>query len=275
MVLPPLLLAGLMLVTILTLGVPLSLEFSSGTLIRYEGIEERPDVARIESSLHQLVGGEIKVEVTRDPLTGRFGLDIQTPLLGENLENQVCTLLSGLGLENPSILPYSPALGRAQRKQAVTAILVAALIIGLCLLFVYRKKVVLFTVPCVLLNLLAALGGMALTGTPLSLASLAGLLLLLGYGVDTNILLANFALKRFEGEPEERIASAMKTGFMITLTTFATMLAVNLFVTNPSLDQLSTTLLFGLGADLLDTWFLNAGVYLYFTKKRRMYYVSL
>jgi preprotein translocase subunit SecF len=278
MVLIPLALAACMCLFILLLGLPMSLEFSSGTLISYQGLENRPDAASIERSLQGMLQKEVKAEVTTDPVTGKFGLDIQTTaLLYENgeKENQVLALLSGFGLENPSILPYEPALGRIYKRQAVEGILIASLAIGLCLLFVYRRKVTLLTVPCVLLDLVAAVGGMCLTRTPLSLASLAGLLLLLGYGVDTNVLLTTYVLKRFEGEPEERVASSMKTGFTITITTLLTMLAVNLFVTNSSLDQLSTVLVFGLAADLLNTWFLNAGILLRHASKRRIYHVSL
>jgi preprotein translocase subunit SecF len=278
MVLIPLALAACMFLFILLLGLPMSLEFSSGTLISYQGLDNKPDAASIERSLQGILQKEVKAEVTTDPTTGKFGLDIQTAALlheNEERENQVLALLSSFGLENPSILPYEPALGRIYKQQAVEGILIASLAIGLCLLFVYRRKITLLTVPCVLLDLVAAVGGMCLTRTPLSLASLAGLLLLLGYGVDTNVLLSTYVFKRFEGEPEERVASAMKTGFTITLTTLFTMLAVNLFVTNPSLDQLSTVLIFGLAADLLNTWFLNAGILLWHASKRRMYHVSL
>jgi preprotein translocase subunit SecF len=67
----------------------------------------------------------------------------------------------------------------------------------------------------------------------------------------------------------------MKTGFTITSTTLLTMLAVNLFVTNASLDQLSIVLVFGLAADLLNTWFLNAGILLRYLSKKKTYYVAL
>jgi preprotein translocase subunit SecF len=276
MLMIPLALAIVSSFLILFVGFPLSLEFSSGTLISYRGLENKPDPLSVEHLLRGIIPGEVKAEIITDPSTGKFGLDIQTTaVLGENEENQVIAALSSLGLKNPSITPFEPALGRTYRRQAVEAILIASIAIGLCMLFVYKRKIVLLTVPCVLADLLAALGGMCLTKTPLSLASLAGLLLLLGYGVDTNILLTTYALKRFEGEPEERISSAMKTGFTITLTTLFTMLSVNVFVSNPSLDELSTVLVFGLAADLLDTWFLNAAILLWHLSKRKTYHVAL
>jgi preprotein translocase subunit SecF len=276
LLLPPLTLASVSVLLILFIGLPMSLEFSSGTMISYRGLENRPDLISVERLLRGIIPGEIKTEIVTDPVTGKFGLDIQTTVvIDENMENQLVTSLSSLGLQNPSIVPFEPALGRTYKKQAIEAIIIASLAIGFCMLLVYRKKIVLFTVPCVLANLLFALAGMCLTRTPLSLASLAGLLLLLGYGVDTNVLLATYALKRFEGEPDERVAIAMKTGFTITSTTLLTMLAVNLFVTNASLDQLSIVLVFGLAADLLNTWFLNAGILLRYLSKKKTYYVAL
>jgi len=69
----------------------------------------------------------------------------------------------------------------------------------------------------------------------------------------------------------------VKTGFMITGTTIATMAAVNLLVTNASIDQLSIVIVFGLIGDLFNTWFLNAGMLIRYAerKKGKEYYVSL
>ncbi len=279
MLLPPLILALLMGIAILWLGVPMSLEFSSGTILSYKDVQEVPNLNQLESQLKSMLGGEVKAEETKDPVTGKVGLDIQTTtVLDQNLENQVTQFLyERYSLKNAKILVFAPALGETYRRQAVQAITVAVVVIGLCLLIVYRRKIVLVTIPCILLDLLAGLGGLALTSTPLSLASLAGLLLLLGYGVDTNVLLSNSVIKRPEGEPEDRVASAMKTGFTITGTTLLTMLLINLFVNNPSIDQLSTVLIFGLAADLLNTWFLNASFLIWWARKRKgvLHYVSL
>jgi len=64
---------------------------------------------------------------------------------------------------------------------------------------------------------------------------------------------------------------------MITGTSLATMICINILVTNPSITQLVTVLTFGLAGDLVNTWFLNGGALVWYTErqKRKEYYVSL
>jgi preprotein translocase subunit SecF len=261
-------------------GVPMSLDFSSGTLVSYHNLDNRPDANGIEQALVTLYGAEVKADVTQDPSTSKFGLDIQTTkVLDENLENQTVGMLSQqFGIQGiPDITPFEPALSEAYMKQTVLAIVGALIAMGVILLIVFRRKVSLAMLPCVVLNMIAAFGGMALFQVQFSLASLAGFLLLVGYSIDTNILLGMSVMRRVGGEVRERVANAMKTGFMITGTTIATMAVVNLFVTNASIDQLSIVIVFGLIADLFNTWFLNAGILIRHAgrKKGKEHYVSL
>jgi len=261
-------------------GVPASLEFSSGTLISYHNLDNRPDANGVEQALGTLFGADVKADVTQDPATSKFGLDIQTTkVLDENLENQTVQMLSQqFGIQGThDITPFEPALSEAYMKQTVLAIVGALIAMGVILLVVFRRKVSLTMLPCIALNMIAAFGGMALFQMQFSLASLAGFLLLIGYSIDTNILLGMSVLRRVGGEVRERVANAVKTGFMITGTTIATMVVVNIFVTNASIDQLSIVIVFGLIADLFDTWFLNAGILIRHAehKKEKEYYVSL
>ncbi len=280
MVAIPIVLAIFFATIVILRGVPKSLEFSSGTLISYHDLDNRPDANAVEQALGTLFGVEVKADVTQDPATSKYGLDIQTTkVLDENMENQTLQMLSqqfGI-LGAPDVTPFEPALSEAYMKQTVWAVLGALIAMGVILLIVFRRKVSLTMLPCVVLNMVAAFGGMALFQVQFSLASLAGFLLLIGYSIDTNILLGMSVLRRVGGDVRERVANVMKTGFMITGTTIATMAVVNLFVTNASIDQLSIVIVFGLIADLFDTWFLNAGVLIHYAehKKGKEYYVSL
>ncbi len=276
----PLILAAFFATVLVVRGVPMSLEFSSGTMISYRDLENRPDTGAVEHVLGALLNADVKADAIQDPTTMKFGLDIQTTrVLDENLKDQTQRALAAqFGIQGaPDVLPFEPALSKAYQMQAVWAIVGALVAMAVILLFVFRRKLSLMMLPCVCLNMLAALGGMALFQVQFSLASLAGILLLIGYSVDTNILLGMRVLKRVGGEVRERVADAMKTGFMITGTTIATMVAVNLLVTHPQIDQLSAALVFGLIADLFNTWFLNAGVMIRYAERvgRKEYYVAL
>jgi preprotein translocase subunit SecF len=94
-------------------------------------------------------------------------------------------------------------------------------------------------------------------GVPLSLASIAGILLLIGYSVDTDILLTSRVL-RGEGELKARINSALKTGLTMSLTTLSAIAIVLLISSSAILTQIALILFIGLCCDLVNTWLGNA-----------------
>ncbi|WP_459201362.1 protein translocase subunit SecF [Methanococcus sp. CF] len=114
-----------------------------------------------------------------------------------------------------------------------------------------------------------AIGGMSLFNIPISTATIAALLMLVGYSVDTDIMLTTRVLKRRTGTLDERISGAMKTGITMSLTTIFAMAVLYLVVTFvvPAADVLANiaaVLLIGLIGDLMLTWITNAGILRYY-----------
>jgi preprotein translocase subunit SecF len=137
--------------------------------------------------------------------------------------------------------------------------------------FLFRTPLVsAIVVLCALADILIAAASMNVFGVTLSLGTVAALLMLIGYSVDTDILLTKTALKpRQTLTVDETIVSAMTTGLMMTGTTIAAVLALfvasNLlylvvpsFTRMPIIADISTVLLFGLMADIFNTWITNA-----------------
>ena len=111
---------------------------------------------------------------------------------------------------------------------------------------------------------------MGIFGIELTLGTVAALMMLIGYSVDSDILLTNKVLKR-SGNLDDKISGAMRTGLLMTTTTiaaFASMFIVSTFLHYiipgvppiPLLSQISLIVLIGLIADVFNTWFLNAGI---------------
>jgi len=112
-------------------------------------------------------------------------------------------------------------------------------------------------------DILIALGGMSIFGVQLELASVAALLMLIGYSVDSDIMLTSRVLKSREGTVDERLNNAMKTGLTMTLTTVGALIVLFLVATYVHIDELANiaaVLLMGLIGDLMTTWFTNAGI---------------
>ena len=121
------------------------------------------------------------------------------------------------------------------------------------------------------LDISCALALMALFHIPLSLSSIPALLMLVGYSVDTDIMLTTRILKRKEGTAADRTVEAMKTGLTMTFTTLAAltvMIAVSFTSQMFVIFEIATVLLFGLLGDLPSTWLMNAPILLWYAEKK-------
>jgi preprotein translocase subunit SecF len=121
-------------------------------------------------------------------------------------------------------------------------------------------------------DILAGLTGMALLNIPLSLTTIPALLLLVGYSVDTDIMLTSRLLKERTGTPGERATTSMKTGLTMTGTTLAALLAmifISYFYQIEIIYYIAVILFFGLIGDVIATWLANAPILLWFIKEKK------
>ena len=103
---------------------------------------------------------------------------------------------------------------------------------------------------------------MTVVGIELTLPTTAALLMLIGYSVDSDILLTMRVLKR-QGKLDEKLAGAFRTGIIMTTTTLAAvaaMWAVTYFGNVPVIPEISAVLFIGLLIDMMNTWLTNAGI---------------
>ncbi|MDD1700422.1 MAG: protein translocase subunit SecF [Methanoregula sp.] len=110
---------------------------------------------------------------------------------------------------------------------------------------------------------------MNIVGIPLSLGTLAALLMLIGYSVDSDILLTNRVLKR-QGKLNEKLAGAFHTGIIMTTTTLAAVAAmflVSWFGAVQIIYEISAVLLIGLLYDVMNTWLTNVGILKWYVLK--------
>ncbi|MFH1802082.1 MAG: preprotein translocase subunit SecF [archaeon] len=109
-----------------------------------------------------------------------------------------------------------------------------------------------------------------LLGIPLSTAGVVAFLLLIGYSVDTDILLTTRVLRKKEESINQRVFGAFKTGIVMALTSIVA-IAVSLIIIYGSSDvlrQMLTILLIGLGFDIFNTWITNASIIKWYAESR-------
>jgi preprotein translocase subunit SecF len=120
-------------------------------------------------------------------------------------------------------------------------------------------------------DIVIALGAMGLFGIPLTLPSFAALLMLVGYSLDTDILLTTRILKR-KGNPRENAHDAMKTGLTMSITgmvAFGALFTLSVLTHIPTYYEISAVALAGLVGDMFATWGINAVMILHHAEKKR------
>ncbi|MEM4755848.1 MAG: protein translocase subunit SecF, partial [Candidatus Woesearchaeota archaeon] len=154
-------------------------------------------------------------------------------------------------------------------RTAILAVIIAFIFMALVVfitfkLFVPSAAIVL----CVFSDIVSTIALYNLLGFELSTAGIAGLLMLIGYSVDTDILLSTRVFKRKEGTIDERILKALKTGFAMTFTTIAAVAVGLYFSTSAELQEIFTIILIGLLFDLIYTWIQNVGIIRWYAAKQ-------
>ncbi|MBW2979226.1 protein translocase subunit SecF [Candidatus Woesearchaeota archaeon] len=162
------------------------------------------------------------------------------------------------------------ALGESFFKQTTKALIFAFIFMAIVVFFYFKTftpsiAVILAAVS----DIIVTLAIVNLLGIRLSTAGIAAFLMLIGYSVDTDILLSTKTLRRKEN-PVQGIYAAMKTGLMMTATTLTAVTIALILAQSPVLKQIMTILLIGLLVDLPNTWLQNAGILrIYLERKKK------
>jgi len=232
-----------------------SIELRGGTLVTLS-TDSPIDTDAITVGLEERLG-DVSVKQTRG-ISGP-GLSVQTDASVD--ESDILAALSEIGINviDHSSQTIGPALGESFWSQAQLAIIFAFVMMGIVVFVLFRAPVPsIAVITAAVSDIIVTLAMMQVFGIELSLAGLAALLMLLGYSIDTDILLTTRLLRSHDTPLNERLRSALKTGLTMTGTTIGALSAVLLFVVSTVLYQIVTVLLIGLVIDLCMTWFQNA-----------------
>ncbi|MBI2134678.1 protein translocase subunit SecF [Candidatus Woesearchaeota archaeon] len=153
------------------------------------------------------------------------------------------------------------SLGTSFFKELSIALLIAFVFMSLVVFISFRTFIPSIAVIfAAFSDMIVTLAFVNLFGMKISAAGIAAFLMLIGYSVDTNILLTTRVLKRKEETEMERIYGAIKTGLMMSATAIVAAIATLLVTQSEVIRQIMLILLIGLLADLIYTWMQNVGI---------------
>jgi len=179
----------------------------------------------------------------------------------------------GAKSETLQVKEVAPTLGYTFYKTAINVGILAFILIAIVIFIFFRKPI-----PCMavilsgVLDVFGGVLGMAIVGVPLSLVTIPALLMLVGYSIDTDVMLTAKLLKQQGGSVKEKTKSALKTGLTMTLTTLMAviaMLIISYVWSIPVLFDMSVVLTFGLVVDIISTWFMNAPILLWYVERTK------
>ncbi len=175
--------------------------------------------------------------------------------------------------ENSSIEFTGSALSESFYKQLRIALIIAFLLMASVVFIIFRSPAPsLAVVLSAMLDMLMTLAAVNLLGMKISTAGIVAFLMLIGYSVDTDILLTTRVLREKHGSIDTRLLSAFKTGITMTLTSIAAIIVALLITSHFSnvLRQIFTVLALGLSFDLINTWLTNAGLLRWYCERHKL-----
>jgi preprotein translocase subunit SecF len=215
--------------------------------------------------LSQYVGNDISIRTLRGQ--GVTSLAISSDIDGtENdaVDAFLAAISAGIGEEltdNYSVEIIGSSLGASFFKETLTALFIAFILMSL-IVFIYFRSFVpsIAVILAAFSDIVVTLAIVNVMGMKLGAGGIAAFLMLIGYSVDTDMLLTTRMIKRREGSAFERAIGAFKTGMMMNFTTMAGIVAALFFVQSETIRQILTIVLIGLLVDIVFTWIQNVGI---------------
>jgi Preprotein translocase subunit SecF len=250
------------------LPVDLGMAFVGGTEVRIDvGNIENP-----ETQIDTLFESE-QDSISSVPGTGEYIVTFASGVTSpEEVENKLN--------ENPDmtlsqISQISPLLGGDSQKTALMGLGIAFALMSAFVFLLFRSIVPsLIVILSAVGNIAVATAAMNITGIALSMGTVGALLMLIGYGVDSDILMNTYVLREHKISFNESIHEAMRTGVTMSITSIAAMVVMTIVATLFRIELLADmgfVLAVGLTADIIITYLLNVGILRYYVTMKGDY----
>ena len=193
-------------------------------------------------------------------------------VLDDNSQKLSDALSGMVAYETISFNEVSSSLSAKFIDRALMVIVYSTILVSIVVFIIFRTLIpsaaVLLGAAC---DIILALGAMGLFGIPLTLASFAALLMLIGFSLDTDVLLTMRVIKRREGTARQRAYEAMKTGTTMSMALLVSFICLFILASLTHINtyyEISAVAIAGLVGDLAATWLLNAPIVLAYAEKR-------
>jgi len=251
----------LLVLTMVSTGMPVTpgIDFSGGTAVTIV-------TADTKEQLQSTFAGYPLVDISEGVNNGYF---LKFGAMDDAEFRSLSALISEK-FPDAKVDQIGETFGKTLQSQAVLALIFSFIGMAIVIFLAFRTFVpAVAVVLSAFADMVMTAATMNIVGIPLSLGTLAALLMLIGYSVDSDILLTNRVLKR-QGKLNDKLTGAFRTGIIMTSTTLAAaaaMFIVAWFGSVLILMEISAVLLIGLVFDVMNTWLTNVGILKWYVLK--------
>lgn len=183
------------------------------------------------------------------------GDDTDTDLLTQQAEQSGFTVLSSSQI--------SPSFGQGAQQTTLFGMLIAFISMSIVVFILFRTIIPsIAVIASAFSDIVIPLALMNILGIELTLGTIAALLMLLGYSVDSDMLLNDYVVRR-GGDFYKSVYSAMDTGLTMTTTSLVAMTVLALGATIigiPLLRDIGLVIGLGLLVDVMNTYMMNVSL---------------
>lgn len=251
--------------TVIT-GVPVErgLVFTGGTEVR---ITVSDSVDNPQSEIQEQLSAESESIVSIPGTNGyivTFAQDSTTP---DEIE---ADLAESDSIQISELSQLSADLGDDAQLTALYGIGIAFILMSILVIILFRSLIpAIVILLSAISNIVVALAAMNIFGITLSLGTVGALLMLIGYSVDSDILLNTHVIREDSRDTFiESVHKAMGTGITMTITSMSAMIVMFITATIFGiglLAEMGFVLAVGLGMDLINTYLMNVSLLRWYT----------
>lgn len=256
---------GILIIWTLMTGVPIDrgMDFVGGTEVRIDV----GDIDNPEQTIEELDLGEDSI--TAVPGTGEYIVTFADGVVtADEIESAVDSHDS---LSITELSQVSPAIGGDSQQTALMGMIIAFGLMSAFVIALFREIIPAFIIILsVVGNLSITMASMNVIGIELTFGTVGALLMLIGYSVDSDILLNTYILKGRKQTFLEQTHDAMRTGVTMNVTSLSAMLVLTLgsfIMSIELLYHMGLILSIGLISDLIITYSMNVGILRYYKTK--------
>jgi len=235
-------------------------DFAGGSEIQFD-IEGDFSTAEVEEAFSNAGRGDVNVLRQETGNNSLAIVQLPPPTIEEEEAENILTD-AGYSADVLGLRTISASVSDQFFLQAQIAFLLAFTTMSLVIFIAFKDLTPsLAVIVAAFGDIVVAAAGMVVLGIPLTLGSLAALLMLIGYSVDTDIVLSTRVLKRNRGDLKHRIWSSIKTGTTMSMggaAGFTLLYIISYTLVGPSeLSNIASVMVIGLLADMPLTWIGN------------------